>query len=790
MVRWTKIRRWAFVCRTGASVGLLFGTAAFVSCGKSGASSDPDDANGGAGRGGNGGSAGRGASGGKGGKGGTSGEAGNEVGGNGGEDQQPTSGCGDGEVVGREACDDGNRDPNDGCNSVCQREAGWLCSAGNQTICAALCGDGVRVGAEARAGGCDDGETENGDGCSSSCTVEPGWSCTDTPSECVEGCGDGRLSALESCDDGNQVTGDGCRACAVEDGWSCGGEPSECATVCGDELVVGEEDCDDGDTATARCAYGKKSCTVCNGSCREIAGATSYCGDGTLAGTEACDDGNESDGDGCDSSCEREPGWLCSSGDQTECEEDCGDGVRVGAEARAGGCDDGGTMTMDGCGATCTVDPGWFCTGEPSECAEGCGDGNVVGGEECDDGNEFDDDGCVACAEDDGWTCSGEPSMCETTCGDDIKAGTEECDDGDTATAPCAYGLMSCTVCNGACQEIPGTVDYCGDSLLDQGEEECDDGNRVAGDGCGAGCTVEAFWSCNEASPTKCTQPSCVGLAPTCGVNQDQDCCNAPSVPGDTFNRSNDANYPATISTFRLDAYPVTVGRFRKYMAAYQGGWRPSVGQGKNPNQATDPGWEARFSQNLVADLPPALNCNGTYATWTSTPGANENRPLVCATFEDAFAFCIWDGGRLPSEAEFNFASAGGREQRYYPWSEPSGNTFIDTTYASYDCAGDGSAVADCSLSDLAVVGSKSNGKARWGHMDMAGNVWEWTRDWTADYVNPCNDCINTSVGDWHMVRGGGFPYSSSYLVTSFRFGLYPGYTRTGDLGFRCARAP
>ena len=89
--------------------------------------------------------------------------------------------------------------------------------------------------------------------------------------------------------------------------------------------------------------------------------------------------------------------------------------------------------------------------------------------------------------------------------------------------------------------------------------------------------------------------------------------------------------------------------------------------------------------------------------------------------------------------------------------------------------------VASCLLRDTI---------ARSVHSDLAGNVWEWTRDWSADYVVPCVDCQNTTNGDWHILRGGGYGYASSYLATSFRFGLYPGYTRAGDLGFRCARQP
>ena len=50
----------------------------------------------------------------------------------------------------------------------------------------------------------------------------------------------------------------------------------------------------------------------------------------------------------------------------------------------------------------------------------------------------------------------------------------------------------------------------------------------------------------------------------------------------------------------------------------------------------------------------------------------------------ESYAFCIWDGGFLASEAEWNYAAAGGSEQRYYPWSSPATSTTIDGTYAVF----------------------------------------------------------------------------------------------------------
>jgi cysteine-rich repeat protein len=78
-----------------------------------------------------------------------------------------TPGCGDGEIVGAEQCDDGNQEDGDGCSSSCQVETGWQCT-GEPSVCETDCGDGIVAGTEL----CDDGNQEDGDGCNSSCEIE------------------------------------------------------------------------------------------------------------------------------------------------------------------------------------------------------------------------------------------------------------------------------------------------------------------------------------------------------------------------------------------------------------------------------------------------------------------------------------------------------------------------------------------------------------------------------------------------------------------------------------------
>jgi formylglycine-generating enzyme required for sulfatase activity len=162
-----------------------------------------------------------------------------------------------------------------------------------------------------------------------------------------------------------------------------------------------------------------------------------------------------------------------------------------------------------------------------------------------------------------------------------------------------------------------------------------------------------------------------------------------------------------------------------------------------------------------------------------------------CATWFVAYAFCIWDGGRLPTEAEWNHAAAGGSEQRQYPWSSPPSSTTINETYASYSCSGDG--IASCAVTDFNPVGMKPNGNARWGHADMAGNAYEWVQDYfNAAYRNPCSNCarLDSAFSSGRAQRGGGSILSGTApLLTSYRYNTDPTYLHP-SFGMRCARSP
>jgi formylglycine-generating enzyme required for sulfatase activity len=256
---------------------------------------------------------------------------------------------------------------------------------------------------------------------------------------------------------------------------------------------------------------------------------------------------------------------------------------------------------------------------------------------------------------------------------------------------------------------------------------------------------------------------------------------------GGTFDRGG-TNPPATatVSSFALDRFEVTVGRFRKFLDAYPGS-APKEGDGANP-YLQGSGW------NPLWRLPPdqygfETAFQGCSTTWTEKPtGESENLPMSCLDWYMAFAFCAWDGGWLPTEAEWYYAAAGGDVQRAYPWSNPPSSTTVGPDDAVFDCA----ASPPCSL---LPVGSKSPAGDGYFHQaDMGGSVAEWTLDHASaggSYPVPCDDCANLDATfPARILRGGSWQSYPSELANASRPTQDPtDASDEGGPGVRCARA-
>jgi formylglycine-generating enzyme required for sulfatase activity len=293
-------------------------------------------------------------------------------------------------------------------------------------------------------------------------------------------------------------------------------------------------------------------------------------------------------------------------------------------------------------------------------------------------------------------------------------------------------------------------------------------------------------------------------------------------VTGGTFFRSytndgggpaNEAD-PATVSDFRLDKYPVTVGRFRQFVQAWNGGagWTPAPGSGKhtylNGGQGLvnsgasavgfEPGWLASddaqitpTDHNLACDAVPPGIAAVSYFTWTASPAGRENQPINCVNWWEAYAFCIWDGGFLPSEAELEYAAAGGNEERQYPWGTADPGTM--SLYAIYECYYERSMLGWCwGVGNIAPVGTPSLGGGKWGQLDLVGNLRAWTLDEYATYTDPCVDCADMvpAVPPSRATRSCNFSDGAPRLYPTVRSAQQPGVNRRMEISFRCARAP
>jgi formylglycine-generating enzyme required for sulfatase activity len=200
-----------------------------------------------------------------------------------------------------------------------------------------------------------------------------------------------------------------------------------------------------------------------------------------------------------------------------------------------------------------------------------------------------------------------------------------------------------------------------------------------------------------------------------------------------------------TLSPFRISRYPVTNADYAAYLRD----------TGRQPPDSW-PGGEV--------------------------PEGKASHPVVDVSWSDAEAFCTWlsrrlgaGGGeqgvvQLPTEAQWEFA-ARGKEGRKYPWGEEE----PDAERANYGGR----------VGDTTPVGSYPRGATPDGVHDLAGNVWEWCRDWSGPYGDEeQSDPTGPERGASRVLRGGSFHNVPRSLRGAFRYFAHP-ERRYGFIGFR-----
>lgn len=206
-----------------------------------------------------------------------------------------------------------------------------------------------------------------------------------------------------------------------------------------------------------------------------------------------------------------------------------------------------------------------------------------------------------------------------------------------------------------------------------------------------------------------------------------------------------------------------------------------------------------RISRDFLMDRHEVTVGQYARVMWTTPEGqvGGPDTPVTMVTWGDAREFCERVGGRLPTEAEWEYAARGTLRGKKYPWgnNEICAEGKCRANFCDRNCAGPSikhlPSAVDSAPSDDGY-GKTSPvchyGESGYGLCDMIGNVREWTADWYGKYSpEEAIDPSGPPSGDWRVTRGGSFGFWLSFLSVANRFSLLPG-ERFDDLGFRCVR--
>ncbi len=279
------------------------------------------------------------------------------------------------------------------------------------------------------------------------------------------------------------------------------------------------------------------------------------------------------------------------------------------------------------------------------------------------------------------------------------------------------------------------------------------------------------------------------------------------------------------VSDFYMDTHEVTVREYLEFVKAthyktvaeYDMDWEEIKKQ--LPPGVPKPDPETLKAGALVFQYPPKGTTKDNLANWWKfTKGVNWKNPsgkpialdsildmpVTQVSWYDALAYAKWQGKRLPTEAEFEYAMRAGKDNTMYPWgnemlneeNKNSGN-FLQGEFPYYNEVKDG-------YEFTAPI--KRFTPNAYGLYDMAGNVWEWTMDWYgANYYKTLKDQGVTAVNPQgpektvevfepnatnKVVRGGSFLCNDSWCSgyrNARRMRLSPD-SGMQHVGFRCVR--